>query len=134
MSQLPAAAPAPLAASAPIEPFRRLLEQKEWEAFSQTMAEAADRLHGRRIWNINSTARGGGVAEMLGWQIPYERGVGMDVHWLVIEGDPSFFAFTKRLHALLHGAPADGSRISDAERKRYEETIAPNSKTVLGEV
>ena len=35
-------------------------------------------LAGRRIWNVNSTARGGGVAEMLGPLLAYARGAGVD--------------------------------------------------------
>jgi len=113
-----------------IAPFRDLLEGPEWERFRRTMAEGAARLEHRRIWNINSTANGGGVAEMLAWQIPYERGVRMEVGWLVIGGDSRFFAFTKRLHALLHGVSADGSEISATERSCYEETSAANAKAL----
>jgi trehalose synthase len=120
----PAAIPV---ASASIAPFRDLLEPPEWERFRRTMAEGVSLLQKRRLWNINSTAHGGGVAEMLAWQIPYERNAGMDVRWLVIEGDPEFFAFTKRLHALLHGISADGSEISAAERDCYEQTAAANA-------
>src|SRR3981081_4289694 len=103
-------------ASASIEPFRELLEAPEWDGFVRTMREAAGAVKDRQIWNINSTATGGGVAEMLAWEIPYERGAGMDAQWLVIQGGTAFFAFTKRLHSLLHGVPADGSTIHDVER------------------
>jgi len=118
--------------SASIEPFRELLEPTEWNTFTRAMREVAARAHDRTIWNVNSTAHGGGVAEMLAWQIPYERGVGMDSRWLVIEGDIRFFTFTKRLHALLHGIEADGSTISAGERAVYEETLARNSEALTG--
>jgi trehalose synthase len=128
-------APAPIAlGSAPVEPFRELLMPDEWKAFVQTMRQSAARLKGRTLWNINSTAQGGGVAEMLSWQIPYERDVGMDVRWLVIQGDHAFFSFTKRLHALLHGVSADGSTIQDAERTLYRQTLASNARALLGEI
>lgn len=116
--------------SASIEPFKELLEPSEWEAFTRTMQETARRLRNRSVWNVNSTAHGGGVAEMLTWQIPYERGVGMEVGWLVIQGDTPFFTFTKRLHALLHGVAADGGSITDGERKLYEETLARNAGAI----
>src|SRR5438128_9743350 len=96
------------------------------------MREAAAQLHDRTIWNVNSTADGGGVAEMLAWEIPYERGVGMDSRWLVIQGDTGFFTFTKRLHALLHGVAADGSTITPAERSEYEQTLARNFEVLAG--
>src|SRR5919109_589394 len=120
--------------STSIEPFRDLLEPAEWDGFNQMMQKARAQLNGRTIWNINSTAHGGGVAEMLAWQIPYERGVGMDVRWHVIQGGSSFFGFTNRLHALLHGVAADGSAISDAERREYEQTLAENAQALAGQV
>lgn len=126
----PAALDAVSLGSASIEPFKELLEPSEWEAFTRTMHEAAQRLRDRSVWNINSTASGGGVAEMLSWQIPYERGVGMEVGWLVIRGDTPFFTFTKRLHALLHGVAADGASITDGERRLYEETLARNARVI----
>ena len=126
-------APIPLG-TAPIEPFRVLLMPDAWDAFEQTMRETAARLKGRTLWNVNSTAQGGGVAEILSWQIPYERGLGMDVRWLVIRGDTAFFALTKRLHALLHGVAADGSTISDEEGARYRQTLAANAQLLLGEI
>ena len=120
--------------SASIEPFRNLLEPNQWQAFKQTMTDTVARLKNRTIWNINSTAHGGGVAEMLTWQIPYERGVGMDVRWLVIQGGTPFFTFTKRLHALLHGVAADGSMINDAERTEYEQTLVRNGEAAAREI
>ena len=39
-----------------------------------------------RFWNVNSTARGGGVAEMLPWLLAYARGAGVDARWLVLDG------------------------------------------------
>ena len=49
-------------------------------------------LGGRSVLNVNSTATGGGVAEMLQALLSYARGAGVDARWLVIEGDPEFFA------------------------------------------
>src|SRR5947208_14176611 len=120
--------------SASIEPLHALLENAAWDGFTRTMRDTAAQLKNRAIWNINSTAHGGGVAEMLAWQIPYERGVGMDVRWLVIQGGTPFFTFTKRLHALLHGIAADGSMINDAERKEYAQTLAGNAEAVAREI
>jgi trehalose synthase len=63
----------------------------------------ADRLKGKRIQNINSTARGGGVAEILNRMIPLLQSLGVDVSWLVIKGDGGFFQVTKKIHNALHG-------------------------------
>lgn len=62
-------------------------------------------LAGRTVWWVNSTAWGGGVAEMLKTLLPYWRGGGIDTRWLVLTAPPAFFRITKRLHNLLHGLP-----------------------------
>jgi trehalose synthase len=83
-------------------------------------------LAGRSVINVNSTARGGGVAEMLRPLVAYARGVGVDSRWLVIEGDPEFFGVTKRIHNRLHGAEGDGGPLGAEERAAYEETTRRN--------
>jgi trehalose synthase len=64
-----------------------------------------DRLRGRKVQNINSTAVGGGVAEILNRLIPLLREVGVDARWDVIRGGEEFFAVTKTIHNALHGQP-----------------------------
>ncbi len=86
---------------------------------------------GRAIWNVNSTARGGGVAEMLATLLAYARGVGVDTRWAVIEGNERFFAITKRIHNRLHGYPGDGGPLGDAERAVYEATLAPSAQAFM---
>jgi trehalose synthase len=68
-------------------------------------------LRDRRVWHINSTRTGGGVAEMLQTLLGYERDAGLDARWLVIDGEPQFFAVTKRLHHLLHGRNGPAHRL-----------------------
>lgn len=63
----------------------------------------ADRLAGRRIVTVNSTAVGGGVAEILSRMVPLSNELGVDVRWEVIKGGEDFFAVTKRIHNALHG-------------------------------
>src|SRR5690606_34840029 len=84
-------------------------------------------LHGRVVWNVSSTAVGGGVAEMVRSLLSYARGAGVDARWAVMEGSPEFFRFTKRLHNALHGSPGDGSPIGEAERQLYEQISAINA-------
>ena len=88
------------------------------------------RLGARRIVNVNSTATGGGVAEMLGTLLGYARGVGIPADWVVITGDPEFFAITKRIHNGLYGSPGDGGDLGEAERAHYDRTIAANVENV----
>ena len=44
------------------------------------------------------------------------RASGIDARWVVIEGDPAFFAITKRIHNQLYGSPGDGGPLGAAER------------------
>ena len=77
--------------------------------------------------NINSTASGGGVAEMLASLLGYARGIGCDVEWLVIApGDPEFFTVTKRIHNGLYGSPGDGGDLGARQRAIYERALAAN--------
>ncbi len=84
-------------------------------------------LHGRVVFNVNSTAVGGGVAEMLQPLLSYTRGEGIDTRWLVIQGNEDFFRITKRLHNRFHGAPGDGGPLGEAERATYETVLKENA-------
>src|SRR3982074_1911607 len=90
------------------ERFGSVLPPERFEAFERELDEGRRLLDGRVVWNVNSTARGGGVAELLQSLVPYARGAGADVRWVVIEGTPEFFAVTKRIHNRLHGAIGAG--------------------------
>ena len=105
---------------------------RERTARYEAIAEATESLlGGRTVLNINSTATGGGVAEMLQTLLAYGRGAGLDIRWLVIQGDPDFFAITKRIHNGLYGSPGDGSDLGDTERTRYEQTLRRNADELL---
>jgi trehalose synthase len=63
----------------------------------------AGRVAGRKMQHINSTAVGGGVAEILTRLVPLLRELGVDAAWDVIKGDQAFFSVTKAFHNALHG-------------------------------
>lgn len=63
----------------------------------------ARRLSGIKVLHVNSTHQGGGVAEILSSLTPLMNDVGIETEWLVIDGSPEFFAFTKDIHNSLHG-------------------------------
>jgi trehalose synthase len=96
-----------------------VLTSQGLERFREAIARGRELLDGRTLWTVNSTARGGGVAEMLRSLVGYVRGAGIDIRWVVIPGEPEFFRVTKRLHNRLHGAD-DGRPLGDAERAVYE--------------
>ncbi len=66
-----------------------------------------DRLAGRRVTMINSTAVGGGVAEILSRLVPLLNELGVRTTWEVIKGGEDFFQVTKGFHNALHGGPFD---------------------------
>ncbi|HEY8494861.1 MAG TPA: glycosyltransferase, partial [Myxococcota bacterium] len=112
----------------PLDSFDSVLPEPAAQALHRAEEHGRVVLAGRVIWNVNSTARGGGVAEMLGPLLAYARGAGIDARWVVIDGDPAFFTVTKRLHNRLHGAPGDGGPLGDEERGIYEAGLARNGE------
>ena len=73
------------------------------------LRELARRLAGRRVKMVNSTAVGGGVAEILNRLVPLMEEVKVPTRWEVITGGEKFFSVTKAFHNALHGAPYEGS-------------------------
>ncbi|HXK04328.1 MAG TPA: glycosyltransferase [Verrucomicrobiae bacterium] len=61
-------------------------------------------LEGATVDMVNSTAVGGGVAEMLNRILPLLRELGLEAHWHVMDGNAEFFEVTKAFHNALHGA------------------------------
>jgi trehalose synthase len=121
---------------APMSParFRTVLPRERFEHFERAAAEARELLEARAVWNVNSTARGGGVVELLQPLVAYARGAGVDARWVVIDGTPEFFAITKRIHNLLHGALGDGGALDAAAREAYERTLSKNLAELAGRV
>jgi len=63
-------------------------------------------LKGKVIQHINSTAMGGGVAEILSRIVPLLQDLGVNAQWDVIRGRQDFFEVTKSIHNTLHGKKA----------------------------
>jgi trehalose synthase len=64
----------------------------------------ASRVTKRSIKMVNSTATGGGVAEILQRLVPLLNELGVQTQWEVIRGDSDFFAVTKAFHNALQGS------------------------------
>ncbi|HEX4756153.1 MAG TPA: glycosyltransferase [Candidatus Dormibacteraeota bacterium] len=104
--------------------FASVLGEEQMTAMRAAIEAARVLLDGRTVWNVNSTAKGGGVAEMLATLLPYACGAGVQTRWMVIGGDDEFFTITKRIHNRLHGAAGDGAGLDDDDRRHYEQVLA----------
>jgi trehalose synthase len=69
----------------------------------EQLSQVADRLAGLRVVHVNSTRKGGGVAEILEAMVPLMLALGLDAGWEVIEGNEDFFNCTKSFHNTLQG-------------------------------
>jgi trehalose synthase len=97
----------------------------------ETARRVARVLDGRTIWMINSTAQGGGVAEMLPAMIGLLRDLGLRVEWAVIESsNAGFFNFTKRIHNLIHDVGS--AAIDPADVALYERVNRDNAAALAG--
>ena len=100
------------------------------EKLKERATRVVPRLAGRTVWMVNSTAQGGGVAEMLPTMITHLNELGIDTRWFVIETrDQEFFRLTKRIHNLIHGA---GEGVLDLanDRRTFEAVNADNARTL----
>ncbi len=73
----------------------------------ERLREAARPLEGARLLQLNSTAFGGGVAELLFTQIALLNDLGVQTTWAVLEGSDEYYAVTKAVHNALQGAPIE---------------------------
>jgi trehalose synthase len=110
----------------PLQRLGRLLSSQRSGRLEETARAARAMLGDRTVWNVNATAQGGGVAEMLQALLAYGRGAGIDTRWLVLSADPEFFTITKRLHNMLHGSPGDGGALGEVERAHYVDVTRAN--------
>jgi trehalose synthase len=95
-----------------IETYRILVGD---EMIDELLALARE-LRKVRICHINSTAHGGGVAELLSRYLPLLQGLGISAEWRLIHGDPSFFKVTKAFHNALQGGHYD---LNEPEQDTY---------------
>lgn len=107
----------------PATRLETIIGSERAEVYEATAAAMREFLAGRIVFNVNSTATGGGVAELLETLLANVGGFGIDTRWFVIEGDVPFFAITKRIHNHLYGTPGDGGPLGEPEHQRYEATL-----------
>jgi trehalose synthase len=82
-------------------------------------------LKGAKVIHVNSTRKGGGVAEILAKLVPLKMELGIDVSWEVIEGNADFFRCTKGFHNALQGNKVE---IPQSLLENYENTNRKNAE------
>ncbi|MCI0788130.1 MAG: glycosyltransferase [Chloroflexi bacterium] len=83
------------------EDYRPFLDPK----LADELAAVAGEMRQLRVLHLNSTATGGGVAEILQSMVPLGNSLGIETERIVINPDSEgFFQVTKKIHNLLQGA------------------------------
>ncbi len=117
-----------------VQRLGRLVGPKRLAALLDAAGTVRQDLGKAVIWNLSSTAHGGGVAEMVGLLCGYAQDAGVDARWLVIDGDPEFFTITKRLHNRLHGAAGDDGALGPREADHYSAVLQANLEGLDGKI
>jgi trehalose synthase len=76
---------------------------------------------GKTLKMVNSTAVGGGVAEMLNRLVPLLGELGVTTHWDVITGEKDFFEVTKPFHNALQGGKYELTKAAQQTFLAYNE-------------
>jgi len=103
-----------------IERYVQFVGEDEIDA----IVKLAERLQDLSILHVNSTAAGGGVAEILHRLVPLMRELGLRVDWKVIRGDQEFFTVTKTFHNALQGGAVEVPRRFYEIYERWQEINA----------
>ena len=82
--------PVQLANRIPLSDYAKVIGEGEIEEL-RTLAKP---LAGRGLEMVNSTAVGGGVAEMLNRLVPLGEELGLNIRWEVMTGGDDFFEVT----------------------------------------
>lgn len=115
----------PFSAS-PIESYVPIVGEERVEE----LQKLAKKLKGVKILEVNSTAVGGGVAEMLYSQVPFLNQLGLEDEWKVMSGRESFYRVTKTIHNLLQGKKGT---FSPPMVKEYYRVLKENADIYAGD-
>ena len=105
------------------ERLRSIAGAEEGANYDSLVRTVRATLRGHTVWQINATAEGGGVAELLRSCLGYLADDGIATRWLVIDADPAFFE-TTRNH--------NGSTATSGTGDRWDRRNAPTTTTWRG--
>jgi len=88
--------------TSPPEAYVPILGEKSLKRLER-LQKIAQRVKGLKMLTLNSSAQGGGVAEMLYSAVPFLNMLGVETEWKVVCGSREYFEATKELHNLLQG-------------------------------
>jgi trehalose synthase len=110
----------------PITTTKRLADYAEviGEERYAELRDLAAKAAGRSIVQVNATAYGGGVAEILQNLVPLLRDVGVDAQWAVLDAPPAFYDVTKKIHNALQGMKLD---LSEEEKNLFLDVARDNA-------
>ncbi len=103
-----------------IDQYRGIAGDEEIEEIRRL----AEGLRGARVAHINSTAHGGGVAELLYTLVPLMNSVGLQAEWRLLRGDADFFTITKLYHNVLQGMDIP---VTDEVKLKYLQACDENA-------
>jgi trehalose synthase len=84
----------------PFDRYRPLIAPQ----LADSLTSLAEEVRHLKFVHLNSTAIGGGVAEVLQSLVPFMNSLGVATERVIISPPPEFFLVTKRIHNLLQGA------------------------------
>ncbi len=86
------------------------------DSLLREIKKLAKELKNKKVYMLNSTPRGGGVAEVLKSLTPLLRDTGLDCRWYTIPGTENFFKITKKMHSGLQGKDVF---LKNGEKRKY---------------
>ncbi|MDH2426547.1 glycosyltransferase [Sphaerisporangium sp. TRM90804] len=114
----------------PLAPYEQVLGERRTARLRVELGRTGRLLGDGAVWNVNSTAAGGGVAELLHTLGPLARAAGLNTRWLVVDGDPEFYTVAKRLVSMLYGIAGDGGALGAEERRHYRRAMDSNAEAL----
>lgn len=108
-----------------LEKYKSLIPERLYNE----IIELAKELKGLKVFHVNATPRGGGVAEILKSLVPLMKGVGLKADWYTIPPRNNFFEITKKMHNALQGRKY---KFPFSARKKYMLHMARTAELMKG--